>query len=358
MAHKIQWLNIEGYKGETWNPIIGCSKVSDGCKNCYAERMAYRLSFMPSTQKDYLNVMDFGIDKTGIFQTENSWNGKTHFVQSAIDKPLRWKKPRVIFVCSMGDLFHEDTSFLDIDNVFSEIACNPQHIFIILTKRGKRMADYINDLQTRINISSGILKIKNSGYAITDPMATYGWPLPNVWLGVTAENQETANERIPYLLSTPAAVRLVSVEPMLSKINLTLTPSEAKASRPPKKGGQSFPPSGEMSEGQRGLHWVICGGESGHGARPMHPDWARSLRDQCQEADVPFFFKQWGEWMPMDQTNDEQFFASKESSEVGYGYTSNTVFKVGRKAAGNLLDGKQWEQYPQISGSESAAPEN
>jgi len=314
-SHKIGWLNLPGYKGETWNPIIGCSKVSAGCENCYAERMAVRLSGIEKTA--YYSMVTCRTAHT----LPTAWTGRTELIQSQLTKPLKWKKPRVIFVCSMGDLFHENTSFEDINAVFSVMSDCDQHIYIVLTKRAKRMVEFFE------------WKKKQHGI---------NWqPKNNVWLGVTTENQETANERIPYLIKIPAAVKFVSVEPMLSHVDISFIRSSKCSGYTPL---QSHPIS---SPNRPFINWVICGGESGPGSRPMHPDWVRSLRYQCKEAEVPFFFKQWGEWMPMDQVNDEQFFASKESKEVGYGYTSNTVFKVGKKAAGNLLDGERWEQYPE-----------
>ncbi len=319
--HKIGWLNLPGYKGETWNPIIGCSKASDGCKNCYAERMAGRLAHMPGAY-EYSNVVSSNPTK---------WNGKTQLVQSALDKPLRWKKPRVIFVCSMGDLFHEDTDYLTIRKVFEVMEQCPQHIFIVLTKRAQRMFHYSEVLLQE--------------------------PLPNVWLGVTAENQQTANERLPYLIKTPAAVKLVSVEPMLGAMDISMWFCS----------GYDEPPQDDV------VDWVICGGESGPGARPMHPDWARSLRNQCRNAKVPFFFKQWGEWIPWEFDAQPPFMNSQNGRfEDGHtlkiidGKTGDTAKnwddgmwcidegfeqclfeKVGRKAAGNLLDGERWEQYPE-----------
>jgi protein gp37 len=329
-SHKIGWLNLPGYKGETWNPIIGCSKVSAGCENCYAERMAVRLSGIEKTA--YYSMVTCRTAHT----LPTAWTGRTELIQSQLTKPMKWKKPRVVFVCSMGDLFHENTSFEDIDQIFATMASCQQHIFILLTKRAGKMHQWFNwkDTSWKNEGMQGNERIRyyawmNHGKEIE--YEDWKWPLPNVWLGVTAENQETANERLPYLIKIPAAIKLVSVEPMLGPLNISMWMAT----------GWTEPPYDDV------INWVICGGESGPGSRPMHPDWVRSLRYQCKEAEVPFFFKQWGEWMPMDQVNDEQFFASKESKEVGYGYTSNTVFKVGKKAAGNLLDGERWEQYPE-----------
>lgn len=256
---KIKWTN------ETWNPIIGCSKVSAGCKNCYAEKMAHRLSLMEKTEY-YNNVVWWDKKNWG------KWNGKTHFVESALDKPFRWKKPRMIFVCSMGDLFHESVSFNFIDEVFSRIYQLPYHTFQILTKRPERMKEYFD----------GCLKI-----------------MGNVWLGVTAENQEQANKRIPVLLQTPAKVRFVSVEPMLGDVDLNEKELICKSYS-----------NGKLTIGKY-LDWVICGGESGHSARPINQDWVRSLRDQCESANVPFFFKQWH-----------------------------------KKSDGSLIDGKEYKQFP------------
>ncbi len=244
MSTKINWTD------ESWNIIIGCEKISPGCKNCYAEKMAYRLAWMERLKlhkfKDlnYPNVIDFVTKK---------WNGKTHFAESQLEKPLKWKKPRMIFVCSMGDLFHESVPFEWIDKVFEVIEKCPQHTFQVLTKRPEIMYKYM----VRYGIG-----------AMPD----------NIWLGVTAENQEQANKRIPILLQIPAKVRFVSIEPMLDVIDL-----------------ECFPETGCPSDSIDNLGWVICGGESGHHARPMHPDWVRSLKEQCESADVPFFFKQGSE---------------------------------------------------------------
>ncbi len=302
-THKIRWLNLPGYKGETWNPIIGCSKVSDGCKNCYAEKQAFRMAHMG--HEGYKAVTQF---------PEKEWNGESYAVEDSFEKPLRWKKPRVIFVCSMGDLFFNWHSREELDRIFEVIGKCQQHIFIILTKRPDRMKSYIE-----------YRKENNLWYG-------HSW----VWMGVTAENQKTANERIPELLKIHAAVRFVSVEPMLGQVELqhflfhnkinTIFSSIASPVTKPIQ-----------------LDWVICGGESGHHARPMHPDWARSLRDQCHNAGVPFFFKQWGEWMP----NDQYAVKWAKIKKMTY-FLDTTVLKVGRKAAGNLLDGERWEQYPAL----------
>lgn len=239
---KIEWTD------QTWNPIIGCTKISHGCNNCYAETMAKRLSGIKTTAY-YKNV----IFQHPLAVNYGKWNGQTHFAESQLKKPLKWKKPRMIFVSSMGDLFHESVSFMDIRKVYDVIRKCPQHTFQILTKRPERMKDFYLEYYGFQNES-------------------------NIWLGVTAENQELANKRIPILLQIPAKVHFVSVEPMLSAVDLSLWFYSIFLQLP----------YNDI------IDWVICGGESGSNARPINPDWVRNLRDQCQELSVPFFFKQWG----------------------------------------------------------------
>lgn len=362
--HKIQWLNLPGYKGETWNPIIGCSKVSEGCRNCYAEKMAVRISGMELAQIFKRKKLSELPTKYNRVMNGNKWNGKTWFVNAQIDKPLKWKSPRVVFVCSMGDLFHKYTSFAEIDNVFSIMACNPQHIFIVLTKRAKRMAEYFEDPLTRSNISYNILHDKNNGYAIEDPLCDDAWPLKNVWMGVSVENQKAADERIPYLLQVSAAVRLVSIEPMLGPVDLNRGFCYESETAINFLTGEFLtnPHQEEPSKGNHKLDWVICGGESGHHARPMHPDWVRSLRNQCQAAGVPFFFKQWGEYIPAMQIPKEWGHPADvkgKHSWVNYADGEDTcegigemTIKVGKHKSGNLLDGVKYEEYPSFDSAQ------
>lgn len=320
-THKISWLNIPGYIPETWNPIIGCSKVSPGCENCYALSMAKRLAGMErkSGKMDYrLTLMPDQNNK----QTE--WNGHTLLRMDHLQKPEQWAKPRAIFVCSMGDLFHEHCDFEKIDAVFSVMSDCDQHLYLLLTKRPEGAKRFF--------------QWKSLQHGIP-------WqPKPNIWLGVTAENQEQANKRIPILLDIPAAKRFVSIEPMLGRVDFQNL-NEGIGLHYDCLSGKAYSLGEEYTGGPQ-LDWVICGGETGSKARPMHPDRVRSVRDQCKAAAVPFFFKQWGEWLPMDHTDDEQFWKSKRSMEVGYSSTSNTVFKVGTKTAGDLLYGKQYHEWP------------
>lgn len=263
---KIEWLD----GGASWNPITGCTPISEGCANCYAKTMAEtRLRGM------------FGYDQENPFKI-------TFHPEDKLNQPLEWKRPRKIFVCSMGDLFHEDVKNKWLDKIFAVMTKAYWHTFIVLTKRPERMHDYIceamYDSECRYEgyyEECEELKAEDA----TPPTET------NVWLGVTAENQRTADERIPILLSTPAAKRFVSVEPMLESIDLNLLRNDRSAYVV--EDANHYP--GYECTGQRSyIDWIICGAETGPNARPMNLDWARNLRDQCAEARVPFFFKKAG----------------------------------------------------------------
>lgn len=272
MADKshIEWTDA------TWNPVTGCSVLSPGCTHCYAMKLAgTRLRHHPSRQG--LTTQSKG---------GPVWNGYVRFNEQWLLQPLGWKKPRMIFVCAHGDLFHEDVPDAWIDKVFAVMALAPQHTFQVLTKRAERMRSYLEPFNARRADSLG-KNVISLGYE--GPLESLPWPLPNVWLGVSAERQKEADERIPHLVETPAAVRFVSLEPLLGPISLfdfigPWGPSPKHLQAPPQ------------------LDLVIVGGESGDHARPMHPAWPRSLRDQCASAGVPFFFKQWGQFAPLPKT--------------------------------------------------------
>jgi len=239
---KIEWAN------KVWNPVTGCTKVSAGCKNCYAETYAKRFW------------------KKRKFTDVQCHNNK-------LDQPLHWKKPARIFVNSMSDLFHPDVPFEFIWEIYHIMMSKaPWHTYIVLTKRPERAKEFFDWwFSFPPHKPSGII-----------PIGEY----KNIWLGVSVEDQKTADERIPLLLQTPAAVRFISAEPLLGKIELTDMQNRNYLHRA----------TGRFNREK--LNWVICGGESGKNARPMHPGWVRSLRDECKSANVPFFFKQWGEWLP------------------------------------------------------------
>jgi len=295
---KIEWTE------QTYNPIIGCSKISEGCRNCYAEKTAARLGNIPATREDYSHVVLWGTDTAGMYTCIPQWNGKTHLVESALDKPLRRKKPTVYFVCSMGDLFHENNKTEWILRVWSIMAQCPQHIFLVLTKRSHVMYDLMPCIQ-----GNGSCEFDVDGEA-TPSYQWPQWPLPNVYLGVTVENSD-ATPRIEDVINTEAAKRFISIEPMLEEIDIT--------------------------PWVENIDQVIVGGESGPNARPMHPDWVRSIRDQCEEAGTPFFLKQWGKWLPLAGADEASQYPDAILHEWPDG---NRSVQAGKKKAGRKLDGR------------------
>jgi protein gp37 len=336
MADKtsIEWTRgADGSPGATWNPITGCSVVSPGCTNCYAMRLAgTRLHQHPSRA---------GLTKDS--KAGPVWTGEVRFNEGWLDQPLRWSKPRMIFVCAHGDLFHESVPDEWIDQVFAVMALAPHHTFQALTKRAERMRRYFTEprhLEARDGSHTAVVppdrpsawmheafRFGMSGEKKAE-WGAFRWDgakwhrppaaLPNVWLGVSAEDQKRADERIPHLLATPAVVRWVSAEPLLGPVDLTNYLRRTVTA------------DGYSSTVSDAIDWVIAGGESGPGARPMHPAWARSLRDQCAAAGVAFHFKQWGEWEPGD-------------ADTAYG---QQYYKVGKARAGRLLDGIEHNGMP------------
>ncbi|WP_276199018.1 phage Gp37/Gp68 family protein [Chelatococcus sp. XZ-Ab1] len=334
----------------TWNPIVGCSVVSPGCANCYAMKMAARIERMAAGAGKWTHY-------NGTTQASKAgpvWTGRLTLAPDEIlTAPLRWKRPRRIFVNSMSDLFHESVRDEWIDRIFAVMAMCPQHTFQVLTKRSSRMREYMNGIQSkipffgrmpleRIHLEAAAHMEGDSGFMDTlkDRGNVYSlyldapWPLPNVWLGVSTEDQRRADERMPDLRETPAAVRFVSAEPLLGAID--------------------FEPWLDR------IDWIIAGGESGPGARPMHPDWARSIRDQCAAAGVPFFFKQWGEWLDEqvatamhlapDAAMFDRFGAPKGPKWHPYEASDRNggaLICVGKKAAGRLLDGREHSDMPE-----------
>jgi len=269
--------------------------------------MAKRLKGMGLPQ--YQDVVD-----------KDGWTGKIILAESQLEKPLHWREPRMVFVCSMGDLFHEDAPEEYIKQVFDVMGKSAPHTFQILTRRPARMLNILT---------------KSAWWNNDTPR--------NIWLGVSVENQEAADERIPILLQIPAAVRFVSAEPMLGQMNLR----QYLADQPPYS----------IFEGLPALDWVIAGGESGPGARPMRPYWVRNLRDQCQEAEVPLFMKEWGAWSECAQSQEtglkyqlgdsyETVLFMDDGRTVGYDHAHSRVCdlgylamsRVGKKRAGRLLD--------------------
>jgi protein gp37 len=341
--------NIE-WTEKTWNPIVGCSIVSPGCTNCYAMKMAARLEKMmkPERRGDVLLPHHY----TRLTKPSNGgpvWTGRVNIApDNILLAPLRRKKPTMYFVNSMGDLFHESIPDEWIDRVFAVMARCPQHTFQVLTKRSERMREYC----AKLDRAPGPTTIEIAEASIQPPLND--WPLPNVWLGVSAERQTEADERIPDLLATPAAVRFVSAEPLLEAVDFTDLSYSGMcldAVEGYLQGG-----AGYATPQRRRLDWIIVGGESGANARPMHPDWARSIRDQCTAAGVPFFFKQWGEWAPTRLTDPPRVDLRWLSSNGGCmdamwndpkpSEADVMISKVGKKSAGRLLDDRDWSQMP------------
>ena len=288
---KIAWTD------KSWNPVVGCSKVSAGCDNCYAEKMAHRVRGMMYVQSSDKSLETW--EKYDEVLTMNGkWNGHTYCDESALDKPLHWKTPCRIFVCSMGDLFHESVPFEFIDKVMKIIDHTHRHIFQVLTKRPERMKKYmLGKVQAR-KIVKGIAS--HTAGCKTAP----DFPPNNLWLGVTAENQEMADKRIPILLQIPAAVRFVSIEPMLGEVNLgnicSTRNGDSDLGWGGKKGGYPYLnclTGREYSvlvgqESDNKLDWVIVGAESGPKRRYCKHQWALSIVKQCKAAGVPCFVKQ------------------------------------------------------------------
>lgn len=293
----------------TWNPIVGCSIVSPGCTNCYAMTMAARIEAMNTEARESKIKKPSAPHYDGTTRRVNGnpvWTGKlARAREETLLEPLRRRKPTVYFVNSMSDLFHEAVPDDWIDCIFAVMALARGHTFQILTKRAARMRAYMANVEREARWMNAVAELfeidgslLNGRYAIIgqrDPWL----PLPNVWLGVSTERQKEADERISELLATPAAVRFISAEPLLGPIDLTRSCAIWW--------GKPGPGAGPFDIKRRPLlDWVIVGGESGPGSRPMHPDWARSLRDQCLAAGVPFFFKQWGNWYPLvDRDEDD-----------------------------------------------------
>ena len=282
---KISWTN------STWNPITGCTRVSKGCQNCYAERLAHgRLKHHPS--------------RKGLTDANGRWTGEVRFNSQWLDQPLRWRKPRMIFVVAHGDLFHEAIPEYWIDRVFAIMALCPQHTFQVLTKRPMKMREYILDSRGRVADrlsdrsdrywSIEVLKRvpPHSFRAAWDRvLISESWPPRNVWLGTSVEDQRTADERIPLLLDTPAAVRWISAEPLLSGLSVYQYLCCKGCGYTPKDKGL-LQDHHLCRNPSPTLDWGVVGGESGPGYRPMDPNWARHLRDEFQKAGVACFVKQ------------------------------------------------------------------
>jgi len=344
MPTDIEWTHFPNTIGETWNPINAtrmdngkrgwhCEKVSPGCANCYAETFNGRNLPACGTGLDY-TVPSRALVQIGIHE-------------DTLSKPLHWAKPRTIFVCSMADLFADFVPYEMIRKVLGLVGICKKHRFIILTKRSERMREVVTRFYAewrendQFRETAGRWAARDYSYrpCIETPFA-------NLILGVSVESRDYLH-RIDDLRATPAACRIISAEPLLGPLD---------------------------GLGLGEIDWLISGGESGPGARPMHPDWARSLRDQCTAARVPFFWKQWGQWIPAERGGLSQLPPNHGIKDQSIGpdrvkwlwrdgqteslgeYSAKSqpledavlVMSVGKKQAGRLLDGRQWSEFPKM----------
>jgi protein gp37 len=339
------------WTGETWNPVIGCSLVSEGCRHCYAMHQAHRIVRMGRGAADSYR----GLTVLRGDPPEPKWTGEVRFIAERLAIPLGWKRPRRVFVNSMSDLFHDGLTNEQIAAVFGVMAACQHHTFQILTKRAKRMREWFRWVESQL-IGEQPMRPSAVCCEQTDKawpgggmdIAEYRrrrwtstpiqWPLPNVWLGVSVENQAAADERIPDLLATPAAVRFLSCEPLLGPLELRRYLAGAGARRvmeqypcDPATIPAHLKPPPE-------LHWVIAGCESGPGARACDVDWLRSLRDQCARVGVPIFVKQARPW--------DEGRTTVVAAGVGFGDGSKR--KAGDVIELPYLDGVQHAAFPEV----------
>jgi protein gp37 len=393
--------NIE-WTEATWNPVVGCSIVSPGCTNCYAMKMAARIEAMSEAIYD-AGKRTAPAQYCGTTKKVNGsavWTGKVARAgRDVLTSPLRRKKPTTYFVNSMGDLFHEDVPDAWIDDVFAIMALSPQHTFQVLTKRAQRMRDYMLERwqpmkPLKLDLGGGDivdLKDETEGADRRDQIVNaidqlarddkelqrrfldtendahwtdagaakvmqFDWPLANVWLGVSTERQQEADERIPLLLQTPAAVRFISAEPLLGPLDLASPLYTGEAGITMRGYLRNHAEPDDFHHHATKLDWVIAGGESGRNARPMHIGWARDLCVQCETAGVPFFFKQHGEWHPrgdkpgIAETCIAINGAISRGDELKGGPDKRprwiAIERVGKKKAGRLLDGVTHDAMP------------
>jgi protein gp37 len=320
----------------TWNPLLGCSRVSPGCDSCYAINTATIRAGNPHPR---VAAAFEGLTERRDGRLD--WTGRINLLPERLTQPMSWRKPKRIFVNSQSDLFHADVPDEYIAKVFAVMALVPQHTFQLLTKRHARMRSLLNSHAWWTRFSIEVAEMRKAGQSIA--YDADGPHLPNLWLGVSVEDQKWADIRIPALLDTPAAVRWISAEPLLGPVDLSeyLDCQEYKEL-------EYVPGTGNVAWYGPKLGWIVCGGESGPGARPMHPDWARGLRDQCAEASVPFFFKQWGNWVAPNEMPPDTFMDWDVENGTS-AYDRDQPWRVGKKRAGRLLDGRTWDEYPEPS---------
>lgn len=345
---------------KTWNPLLGCERVSDGCDRCYAINTA---TIRAGNPRPAVAAAFAGLTERRDGRLD--WTGRVNLLHERLNQPLKWRKPSRIFVNSQADLFHDSVPTQFIVEVFARMARARQHTFQLLTKRHGRMRSLLND-----DLFQRDVGLVEAALTPTEPLTPEVWPLPNLWLGVSVEDQKWADIRIRALLDTPAAVRWVSAEPLLGPFRLT--PDDHAGHERDFNGAYGYDCLDCSTEDEvvpwyeqdapDGLGWVVCGGESGPGARPMHPAWARRLRDDCLKARVPFLFKQWGQHSPViDKPRAGDLWVATDGAteawQPGDGHVragggdfvngNRVLMRRGHKGStGRELDGQTWDQYP------------
>lgn len=345
---KIEWTHRPCTKSEVLNPITGCDKISRGCKFCYAEVMHKRLTGMgqPKYQQPFLGHVKFWPDE--------------------LAKPFKWKKPRTVFLNSMSDIFHKDVTVQQIAQIYAMMALTPKHTYIVLTKRSNRALDVLNGSEffdAYVDaVNNSLITTWNTQVLCEEDLEKI-WPLKNVWQGVSVERQEE-DHRIDELANTPAHIRVVSYEPAVGPLDL----SKYFGLYQVEEHGPWHLRVGSRWAGSP--DWVIYGGESGHKASPAHPDWFRTVRNQCNAAGVKQFFKQWGEWAPDSHVSfNGPFFihgvdhrlvnidgkswpyidmlsTEEDTCPLTKQDNAHWMAKVGKHASGNFLDGVQHLEFP------------
>lgn len=316
----------------TWNPVTGCTEVSPGCDRCYARTFAERWRGVAG------HHFERGFD--------------VQLRPERLKQPLRWRRPRRIFVNSMSDLFHTDVPDEYIARVFAVMALAPQHTFQVLTKRHGRMRSLLNASWFVTEVWTQMYDL-SAGASLADRQR---WPLPNVWLGVSIETQQWADIRVPALLNTPAAVRWVSCEPLLGALDLMpWLRADTRSDVCDRRLTDGWCGCLRRHRNYDVINWVVAGGESGPGARPMHPEWALTLRDQCRRRRTPFLFKQWGSWRPVSAADgvDRRTLVARQvefGEPIGAGHGPAGMVRVGKGTAGRVLEGRTWDEYPGPAG--------
>lgn len=328
----------------TWNPLIGCTRVSSGCNNCYAIREVHRMAGNPNPKVSAASIHTTTTKERGL-----DWSGAVNFMPDRLVIPLHWKRARRIFVPSLSDMFHHSVSSEQIAAIFGVMLRCPQHLFMVLTKREKRAAEWFESMRKE---SRGPLVACLAAMAVENP-ETYkqpmgrketllvtksGWPPKNLYIGPSVEDQATANERIPVFMHikmrNEGLKLMVSYEPAYGPVDFTTIGSA------PIQGGHFG--WNVLARDASHIDWLIAGGESGREANPSHVDWFRRVRDDCKRYKVPFHFKQWGEWIDTSQISLGGGACSPWETRDLDNYSH--VIKVGKRVAGHLLDGiaHQW----------------